>query len=239
MADLDGMQISDAAISTRGMMLIGYQRTKTISATARKAWEEGDAAPFLAEVAQRRNEIFKAAMDEVYAEYLPLRAALATMGRRPQSVIDIGCGQALNDALLVKDFDCEVTLVDIEETPNQYHNWSDSGSGYASLAEAEAFLRGNGARAVTTINPRKTPERMEGLRADLVTSLISCGFHYPIGEYLELFLRTVAEGGLVMLDIRRRYLSAPDAALKQLLEASRQTRIESQEHKARRLIFHL
>jgi len=239
MPSLDEMRISDAPISTNGMMLIGYQRTKHVSTTARKAWEAGNSAPLLAEVALRRDEIFRATMDEVYAEYLPLRAALAEMGRRPQSVIDIGCGQALNDALLVKDFDCAVTLVDIEETPNQYHNWNDSGSGYASLAEAEAFLRGNGAREVTAINPRKTPERMEGLKADLVTSLISCGFHYPIGDYLDLFLRTVAEGGLVMLDIRRRYLNGPDAALKQLLGASRQTRLESREHKAHRLIFHL
>ena len=239
MATLEEMGISDASISTRGMMLIGYQRTKHVSAAARKAGEEGNAAPLLAEVALRREAIFRATLEEVFAEYLPLRTALAEMGRRPQSVIDVGCGQALNDALLVKDFDCAVTLVDIEETPNQYHNWNDSGSGYASLADAEAFLRGNGAREVTAINPRKTPERMEGLRADLVTSLISCGFHYPIGDYLELFLRTVAEGGLVMLDIRRRYLSAPDAALRQLLAASRQTPLESREHKAHRLIFHL
>lgn len=239
MATLDEMGISDAAISTRGVMLMGYQRTKHVSPLARKAWEQGNPAPLMAEAALRRAEIFQATLEEVYAEYLPLRSALDGMGRRPQSVIDIGCGQALNDALLVKDFDCTVTLIDIEETSSQYHSWNESGSGYASLAEAEAFLRGNGAREVTAINPRKTPEALAGLKADLVTSLISCGFHYPIGEYVDLFLRTVAEGGLVMLDIRRRYLRAPDEALKRLLAESRQTQIESREHKAHRLIFHL
>lgn len=238
MSTLEDMAISGDSISTRAMMLIGYQRTKQVSPAARKAWEEGNPAVLEAEVLARRDEIFQRTLEEVYAEYLPLRAALAEMGRHPQSVIDIGCGQALNDALLVKDFGCAVTLIDIEETPSQYHNWNASGSGYASLAEAETFLRANGAGEVVAINPLKTPERLEGLRADLVTSLISCGFHYPVGEYLELFLGTVAEGGLVVLDIRNRYFKNPDAALKRLLDETRQTRIDSTEHKAQRLIFH-
>lgn len=238
MSTLEDMAISGASISTRAMMLIGYQRTKQVSPAARKAWEEGNPAVLEAEVLARRDEIFQRTLEEVYAEYLPLRAALAEMGRRPESVIDIGCGQALNDALLVKDFGSAVTLIDIEETPSQYHNWNASGSGYASLAEAEAFLRANGAHDVVAINPLKTPERLADLRADLVTSLISCGFHYPVGEYIDLFLRTVAEGGLVVLDIRNRYFKNPDEALKRLLEETRQTRIESTEHKAQRLIFH-
>lgn len=220
------------------MMLMGYQRTKQVSPEARMAWEQGNPAILEAEVLARRDEIFQGALEEVYAEYLPLRAALADMDRAPKSVIDIGCGQALNDALLVQDFNCAVTLVDIEETPSQYHNWNASGSGYASLTEAETFLKANGAKKVTTINPLKTPAKMKGLKADLVTSLISCGFHYPVGDYLDLFLQTVAEGGLVVLDIRRKYHRNPDAALQRLLYETKQKPVETTEHKADRLIFH-
>lgn len=235
---LEALGISGATISTRAMMLMGYQRTKQVSPAARKAWEAGNPAVLKAEVIARRAEIFRRTLEEVHAEYLPLRAALAEMGRKPQSVIDIGCGQALNDALLVKDFGCAVTLVDIEDTSSQYHSWNSMGSGYAALDEAEAFLRANGATKVTSINPLKTPEKMQGLRADLVTSLISCGFHYPLGDYIALFLDTVATGGVVVLDIRNRYYKHPDPALHRLLCESRQTRIESTEHKAQRLIFH-
>ncbi|MBZ4022133.1 hypothetical protein CKO11_06630 [Rhodobacter sp. TJ_12] len=239
MKTLEEMQISGASLSTRGMMLMGYQRTKQVSPAARKAWEAGQPETLEAEVIARRDEIFTGTLQEVYDDYVPLRAALADMGRSPKTVIDIGCGQALNDALLVKDFGCAVTLVDIEETPSQYHNWNASGSGYASLAEAEAFLKANGAQQVTSINPLKSPEKMTALAsADLVTSLISCGFHYPIGDYVDLFLNTVNAGGLVVLDIRRRYHRNPDAALQKLLFESKQKMIESTEHKAHRLIFH-
>ena len=232
------MAVSGASISTRGMMLMCYQRTKQISAASRKAWEAGQTDLLEAEVINRRDEIFKGTLQEVFVDYLPLRAELAKMGRKPSKVVDIGCGQALNDVFLVKDFGCAVTLVDIEETPQQYHNWNSSGSGYASLSEAEAFLRANGAKDVTTINPRKAPEKMKAVEGDLITSLISCGFHYPIGEYVDLFVDTVTAGGLVMLDIRRRYFRNPDADLTRLLNAGQHTEIESTEHKAHRLIFH-
>ncbi|MEZ5686306.1 MAG: hypothetical protein R3D78_10640 [Paracoccaceae bacterium] len=235
---LEALGISGETISTRAMMLIGYQRTRHISTTARETWEAGDPVPLEREVSARRDDIFRATLAEVWAEYLPLRKVLADLGRHPASVIDIGCGQALNDAFLVKDFDCAVTLVDIEETAEQYHFWQDSGAGYASLREAAAFLCANGARQVTTINPRQTPERLEGLRADLVTSLISCGFHYPVGEYLPLFLNTIRAGGVVVLDLRRRYLRAPDAALQELLAQSRQLVVPGLARKAQRMLFH-
>ncbi|OOY14775.1 MULTISPECIES: class I SAM-dependent methyltransferase [unclassified Thioclava] len=237
MNTLRDMNISGASISREAMMLMGFQRTRQISGTARKAWEAGDRGPALEEVEARNEEIFRGALAEVFTEYLPLRKALEETGRRPTHVIDIGCGQGLNDALLIKDYDCAVTLIDIEETPEQYHFWSDTGAGYASLDAAAAFLRDNGAHAVETLNPVKQPDALEGVTGDLVTSLISCGFHYPIGDYLDLMMRVIRDGGAVVLDLRRRYMNKPDEALSTLIEATRQTEILSYEKKARRIMF--
>ncbi|MFN6980040.1 MAG: hypothetical protein ACK4OP_18055, partial [Gemmobacter sp.] len=39
-----------AGITHRGLMLLGYQRTKQISRRSRLAWEAGDPAPLDAEV---------------------------------------------------------------------------------------------------------------------------------------------------------------------------------------------
>lgn len=237
MQSLEEMAISPAKISSRGMMLMGYQRTHSISAASRIAWEAGDSGPLEAEVGERGSEIFHTTLDEVWKEYLPIRAALNAAGRTPTSVIDIGCGQALNDVFLVKDFAPKVTLIDIEETFAQYHSWNGFGSGYASLEDAAAFLRDNGATDVTPINPRHDPAAIEGLSADLVTSLISCGFHYPIGDYLEIFLATIEAGGAVILDIRKRYFKAPDEAFRTLMQRSRRIELESLEPKALRLMF--
>ena len=77
------MAVSGASISTRGMMLMCYQRTKQISAASRKAWEAEQTDLLEAEVINRRDEIFKGTLQEVFVDYLPLRAELAKMGRKP------------------------------------------------------------------------------------------------------------------------------------------------------------
>ena len=233
--DLDG-----SAVSQNGLMLLGYQRTKQISRAARLGWEAGNPAPLAAEIAQRGAEVFAGAVAEIWAEYLPLRAYLHKVGRAPTHVIDIGCGQAITDAFFADDFGCKISLVDIEMTDRQYHLWNEAGSGYGSLADARAMLETNGVAAdrIATINPRLMPDGMTGLSGDMVTSFYSCGFHYPIADYAGLMSDTVASGGIVVLDLRRRYQNAPDAALKALTAASRQTVI-SEEPKAQRVAFHL
>lgn len=226
-------------LSHRGLMLLGYQRTRHISRRARLAWEAGDPGPLDVEVRARGPAIFAGAAAEIHAEYLPLRAALGALGRTPAHVIDIGCGTAINDALLYRDFGARLTLVDIEETPAQYHAWSGAGSGYAALDDAAAFLAANGVPAdrITTINPRREPGRLEGLEADLVTSLLSCGFHYPIGDYADLFCATVARGGLVVLDLRRRYRRNPDDALAQLMATAGRVQTIHATEKSERVLF--
>ncbi|WP_406871002.1 hypothetical protein ABEB22_05390 [Thioclava sp. 'Guangxiensis'] len=235
--DPEFQTISDKALSPRGMALLGYQRTKHISKQAQKAWAEGNPTPLILETSANRREIFEAILAEIKADYDPLSEALAKAEIVPKSIIDIGCGQALGDLFFLIEFDPAFLLVDIEETREQYHFWAESGAGYASLAEASGLLRENGARLVRAINPRKTPEQLAGLHADLVISTISCGFHYPITPYIELFQNTLRKGGAIILDLRRSYADAPDKALETLFEMSLLTEIPCSEPKSARLLF--
>ncbi len=258
----DELAMTMRQVSTRGMMLMGYQRTKQISRKARLAWEAGQPEVLEAEIAARREAVFAGVLAEVYAEYLPLRAAL--LGFAPSHVIDIGCGAGVNDLFLARDYGCGFTLVDIEETRLQYHLWSHEGSGYAALSDARALLEENGTapERINCLNPRLTPERMAALEAGfargegagdalgkglgepsgnalgktLLTSLFSCGFHYPIGAYLGLMQAVIARGGTVALDLRNRYLNAPDPALTQLL-AGTQHRVALEMEKSKRFVF--
>ncbi|OCX65319.1 hypothetical protein BFP70_09635 [Thioclava sp. SK-1] len=236
-ADLKQLQIRNQALSTRGIMMLGFQRTNHISTEARLAWENGDRAPLRQEARTRRDEIFQGALADIHSEYLGVQSALKTANFAPKTVIDIGCGQALGDAFLLRDFDPAFILIDIEKTPSQYHAWKKRGSGYALLDEAAEFLRDNGARQVRTINPRLVPDQLNGLHADLVISTISCGFHYPIGEYLPIMLASLERGGTVILDIRQRYWRNPDEALNSLLSHAQHVEIPSAEPKAHRLLF--
>lgn len=216
---------SAGPVSDEAIALLGYQRTKQISPKSRKSWEAGNPVPLRQEARARRDVIFAGALAEMYAEYLPLRTYLNEHGITPKSVIDIGCGQALPDLFLHHDFKPRFTLVDIEQTDDQYHNWASSGAGYASLDQAAALLHGNGVAKtkVKPINPRKTPEAMDGLRADMLISFYSCGFHYPVDDYADLMVATLEAGGTVCLDLRKRYLRRNPDALARVMAAGQRT----------------
>lgn len=232
LADLD---IRTDSLSDEAVMFIGYQRTKQVSRTARKAWDTGDTRPMSNEVRARRSEIVQGTLEEIWREYLPLRDYLVGKRIKPTHVADIGCGAGINDVFLARDHSPRFTLIDIEETEDQYHGWASSGAGYASLASARALLEENGVKPddIETINPRFAAARLADLTPDLATSLYSCGFHYPIDEYRELFLGVLGRGGVVVLDLRGRYWRRRSPALEQLFAAGEVTEVYQDERSVR------
>lgn len=234
--DVRARSVSFDTISTEAIALLGFQRTKQISPASRDAWMSGDTKPLMTEAETRRTEIFEGAMLELLQEYVPTKAWLDTAP--PQHVCDIGCGQALNDVLIQQDFAPRFTLIDVEETDEQYHGWATSGSGYASLDDAVALLKENGAKpaGLTAINPRKTALDIDAIDCDLVTSTYSCGFHYPIDEYEPLFLKTIQSGGRVCLDMRNHYFKRLSNRGSAFLDASEMT-VVFEDAKSRRLGF--
>lgn len=231
-------ELDGSVISHRGIMLMAYQRTDNISRQSLRSWEAGDPSHLDEEVRNRREEIFSQVVAAIGDEHLPVRNYLKAHGLTPHHVIDIGCGTGISNALLKQDHDLRATLIDIEETPAQYHKWNADGAGYASLADAKAFLCANGFKTseVTTINPRKAAATLACVEGDLVTSFISCGFHYPVNDYVDLMLKTMKTGGTVILDIRHRYLRSPDEGLKALLGGSDVTTL-AKTPKYRRMAF--
>lgn len=226
-ADIAGLGFKTGSLSDTAVALIGFQRTKTISPRSRKSYMAGDPAPLLHEVSERRDAILTGALREAACEHQPVKAHLKDIGLRPKSMIDIGCGQAIPDLFFQRDYKPRFTLVDIEQTDELYHNWASQGSGYASLDCAKTLLHDNGATKskVTAINPRKAPEALDGLRADMLISFYSCGFHYPVDDYADLMVRTITDGGVVCLDLRKRYLRRRPEPLARVLDAGTMTEL--------------
>ena len=225
--ELEKLDIRSASLTDEAVMFIGFQRTKQISKKAREAWGAGDTRPMANEVRARRAEIVGGAIHEVWREYMPVREYLSEQGLHPKQVADVGCGAGINNIFLAYDYSPCFTLIDIEQTEDQYHGWASSGAGYASLDSARAWLEENGVSggSIETINPRKEHGRIEGISPDLATSLYSCGFHYPIDDYLAMFLNVVSSGGAVILDIRKHYWRRKPIALEQLCSAGNVTEI--------------
>ncbi len=234
--DLAQLSLNYGSISDEDCMLLGYQRTKQISRRSRLQWEQGNQSVLADEVKTRKQSIIEGAFLEIYQEYIPFKQALGS--KDITQVCDIGCGQGINDVFLARDFQPKFTLVDIEESPDMYHNWADSGSGYASLDAATSLLTANGVTTtdVVAINPTKDTIPVPANGFDLLTSFYSCGFHYPIDDYLDLMSKTIENGGYVCLDIRKRYLRKNTAALSQIIEMSDVTEIYD-EGKAARMLF--
>lgn len=149
----------------------------------------------------RREGILGAAVEDARREWEDIESRLGDLEVR--RAVDIGCGHALIDLFIHRTYGCEMHLIDIERTDNHHHEWQSSGAGYASLASAKRFLVANGvpSAAVQTTNPAVAA--LEDDHCELVLSLLSAGFHYPVTEYAEFAFRSLVPGGVFVFDARR------------------------------------
>ncbi len=169
-------------------------------------WVAGNTAPLMAVVADKGLDIVRRALAIMLIEYRDLRPHLARF--TPKTVADIGCGYGFIDLFIARDFDCDLVLIDIEESETRKFGYRNDGAGYSNLGTAKAFLAANGVRAdaITLVNPRKT-DVLATQSIDAAISLLSCGFHYPLSTYSDYLTRNLRDGGGVIVDIGEKSLA--------------------------------
>lgn len=124
------------------------------------------------------------------------------------SILDIGCGIAGIDAALATHFSAltpRVVLLDKSAIDDRvYYDFHDRASWYNSLEAARETLLANGVneKSLTLLNAEEDGRIQYDGSFDLIISLISWGFHYPIGVYLEEVKRLLAPCGVLILDVR-------------------------------------
>jgi hypothetical protein len=107
------------------------------------------------------------------------------------SIIDIGCGVAGIDVHLKRKYpDAHLTLLDGDGGASNV-GFSEKGAFGGDKKAAELLLEANGIKVDRWL-PIGTKEPLE---ADLIVSLLSWGFHYPLSAY--------KVKGLCIADIRR------------------------------------
>jgi SAM-dependent methyltransferase len=125
------------------------------------------------------------------------------------AVLDIGCGVAGIDVFINRHYvprSLDFYLLDRSEVAaTVFYSFQSRGAFYNSLEVARTMLTMNGV----------PPERIHLLEAtadnvinvsrkvDLVISLLSWGFHYPIDTYLHRVQGLLSEEGVVLLDVRK------------------------------------
>jgi SAM-dependent methyltransferase len=144
--------------------------------------------------------------DDMRREYESLRPVLPA---QCASVLDIGCGVAGIDVYIQEHYagrEIDFYLLDrTQVTGAVYYLFESRGSFYNSLDVAKAMLTANGipAHRVHLLEASDAGDIPIGARPDVVLSLLSWGFHYPIATYLRRAHELVSDAGVVILDIRR------------------------------------
>lgn len=94
-------------------------------------------------------------------------------------ILDIGCGLAGIDVLLKQRYPhAQLWLID-GDGDEERRGWNEKLGAFSSRAAADELLAANGVAADRWIDVNTN----EVLRADLVISLASWGFHYPLSTY--------------------------------------------------------
>jgi SAM-dependent methyltransferase len=154
----------------------------------------------------RRRSVAPAYAADVQQEFASLAPHLPAPCR---AVLDIGCGVAGVDVPLFASRSSEITdlyLLDRTTTaPRIFYGFAADGAFYNSLAVARRLLEDNGVPPGVIHLLEATPDGQIpiGRQLDLVISLISWGFHYPVATYLERVHALLRPAGRLILDVRK------------------------------------
>jgi SAM-dependent methyltransferase len=125
------------------------------------------------------------------------------------TILDIGCGAGGIHPFSYQAFgqNCGYTvyLVDRNQVDHKvYFGFEKEASAYNSLELTVEYLRHRGvpgaALKTYDVNKVKPPESP---KMDVIVSLISWGFHYPVSTYLDYAKRVLAKDGVMVLDCRK------------------------------------
>jgi SAM-dependent methyltransferase len=127
-----------------------------------------------------------------------------------KNILDIGCGVGGIDIMfhkhyIAKNIKPHFHLLDKSEVNSRvYYGLEKEAAYYNSLSVARDLLIANGVEPshVYTQEVGRDPI-FPGKKFDLVVSLISWGFHYPITTYLDYVYNALSSGGSLIIDVRK------------------------------------
>jgi hypothetical protein len=153
----------------------------------------------------RARTISSAYVESVVREYEEVKPHLPAV---PRVIADIGCGVALFDVLLAWHYEGKVSprflLVDKSQKGKVFYGFEETGAFYSSLEITDRIASLNGIAPSDWITIPAPPRALGPPHGvDLVISLISWGFHYPVSVYLQKVLDSLSEAGVLILDLRK------------------------------------
>lgn len=162
---------------------------------------------------QRNHKSFNEKMltDTIKLQQKEIATINMFLKRKPKTVLDIGCGLGIYD-LAIHDFYgpgvdfymLDKTTTEQEES-NVFYGYKKTGAFYNNLDYTKEFLEMNGVDPdkihVISVDEGKG-KLLETPKLDLIISIISCGFHYPLSTYFDEITQLVKDDGLFCFHCR-------------------------------------
>jgi SAM-dependent methyltransferase len=153
---------------------------------------------------RRADSIFDNYYSDMEREYLSIAGHLPGYAGR---ILDIGCGIGGIDVFLHSHYrgEAKIHLLDRSGiSDNVYYGFSEWGAYYNSLDMTCRFLSQNGISTedVVAVDVERDPFPA-AQSFDLVLSILSWGYHYPLTTYLDAVHGALAPGGTLIVDLRR------------------------------------
>ncbi len=185
----------------------------------------------------RKGAIRKLYVEDMLEEYYDIKNFLP---ERCSRILDIGCGIGSINIFLYEhynhDQDLEIHLLDktaLDQDVN--YGFKNEAAFYNSLELAKHFLTLNSIPVNNVITHEVTPDYSIPINGtvDLIISLISWGFHYPVSVYLNQVSELLSENGRIIIDIRK-----DTGAEKELNSTFKHVEIISKTKKTRRVLVY-
>ena len=138
----------------------------------------------------------------------------AYLNTAPKRILDIGCGLAWESRWFNEKYGSELWLLDGDVSDNadkldsaasgSYHTTPDEFLFYHSLETLDQELKQLNTKNYKLVdcNNINIPE---DVKFDLITSWVSCGFHYPVNTYRDLILKHSTPDTKIIMDLRVIY----------------------------------
>lgn len=129
-------------------------------------------------------------------EYLPEKC---------KSILDIGCGIGGIDVLLHKAYgNPKILLMDKSEISKKLHyGYHETGASYNCFQATRELMDANKVKNYDIIDVSKGKLPIFE-NVDLIISLLSCGYHYPLDKYLDYIETVLSEDGTLIIDCRQK-----------------------------------
>ena len=201
-----------SVLSKKDVGDIILQRTSTLiefpilGGIAFSAWHHLGARKPIDWIADRyRFKILEHASSEIRDDIGEITSFIArNSSKKIGHITDIGPGHSLSEIFLFEHYQCSFHLVDIESNDLHHHDFNSEGAGYGSLEKSIDLLAANGVprEKIEATNPQKVS--LKPISTDLLISLYSCGFHYPLDTYEDFIRGALGENGIAVMDVARQ-----------------------------------